>query len=152
MSDVSTQGQVQIPFNDTTGSYYLDSLEPETRYSVYITLWNKDREGPPSVASSGMTDHDQTAICNSASGSLVPWVLFGITFFIAVVSIIAFVFLWRRYSKTNSDPEPPKASRTKSVKEESTYENPVFDEPPVKQYESLDAITTNDDYMIPDAP
>nr|XP_054772916.1 angiopoietin-1 receptor-like [Lytechinus pictus] len=89
MSDVSTQGQVEIPFDDTTGSYYLDSLEPETQ---------------------------------------------------------------RRYSKINSDPEPPKASRTKSVKEESTYENPVFDEPPVNQYESLDAITTNDDYMIPDAP
>ncbi|XP_063968198.1 angiopoietin-1 receptor-like, partial [Lytechinus pictus] len=146
MSDVSTQGQVQIPFNDTTGSYYLDSLESETQYSVYITLWNKDSEGPPSEASS------VTTYQTGASGSPVPWALFAITFFVAVVITIAFVFLWRRSCKTNSDPEPPKASRTKSVKEESTYENPVFDEPPVNQYESLDAITTNDDYMIPDAP
>eukprot|EP00057_Strongylocentrotus_purpuratus_P012793 XP_011667267.1 PREDICTED: uncharacterized protein LOC105439694 [Strongylocentrotus purpuratus] len=138
-SDVSSKGSVQFPV-DSAGSYYLGSVVPDTQYSVYMTLWNKDSEGPRSQASFGMTSQTKKA--------LVPWALFGITLLICAVVIIVFVFVWKR---RKADPKPPKPRLNPETDEDQpTYENPTFESPPINTYESLKRVennTADDDYV-----
>ncbi|XP_030842327.1 uncharacterized protein LOC105437973 [Strongylocentrotus purpuratus] len=135
-SDVSPQGSVQIHV-DSAGSYYLGSVVPNTQYSVYMTLWNKDSEGPRSQASFGMTSQTQTSV----SSSIVPWVLFGILLLICAVVILVLIFRWKR---RKTDPQPPEPRANPATEDQPIYEIPTFDgSPPVDAYESLKRLEEN---------
>ncbi|XP_041475930.1 receptor-type tyrosine-protein phosphatase mu-like [Lytechinus variegatus] len=136
VNHVSLVESVKIPFSDTTETHYLDSVLPDTQYAIYITLWNKDAEGPSSQSSLRMTSQRQT--------SAVPWVTFGVTLALLLASLGTIIFLWRRL-KTN--PATPKANKT--IQEQPPYENPTFEESLIHTYESTIRMdpTTDIDYI-----
>eukprot|EP00057_Strongylocentrotus_purpuratus_P021341 XP_011675815.1 PREDICTED: uncharacterized protein LOC105443864 isoform X2 [Strongylocentrotus purpuratus] len=137
-SDVSSQGSVQFPV-DSAGSYYLGSMVPDTQYSVYMTLWNKDSEGPRSQASFGMTSQTQTSV----SSSMVPWALFGIILLICAVLVVIIVLIFR-WKRRKADPQPPEPRANPTTEDQPIYENPTFDgSPPVNAYESLKRLEDN---------